>query len=58
MGQNAKGLPHLQELHYPDMSEDDVARHDEAIRTVILALTKGQQGSHYLVADVGNTRRL
>jgi len=40
---------------HPDMSKQYIyiARHDKAMRTVIQALTKGQCGSHYLIADVG-----
>ena len=38
---------------HPDMSKQYIARHDKTMRTVIQAFTKGQCGSHYLVADVG-----
>ncbi len=30
-----------------------IYRHDKAMRSVIQAFTKGQCGSHYLIADVG-----
>ena len=38
---------------HPDMSKQYIARHDKAMRTVVQAFTKGQCGSHYLIADVG-----
>jgi len=38
---------------HPDMSKQYIARHDKAMRTVIQAFTKGQCGSHCLIADVG-----
>ena len=41
-----------------DMSKQYIARHDKAIRTVIQAFTKGQCGSHYLIADVGKIEGL
>ena len=43
---------------HPDMSKQYIARHDEAMRTVIQAFTKGQCGSHYLIADVGKVEGL
>ena len=43
---------------HPDMSKQYIARHDKAMRTVIQAFTKGQCGSHYLVADVGKLEGL
>jgi hypothetical protein len=45
---------------HPDMSKQYIyiARHDKAMRTVIQALTKGQCGSHYLIADVGKIEGL
>ena len=41
-----------------DMSKQYIARHDKAMRTVIQAFTKGQCGSHYLIADVGKIEGL
>jgi len=41
----------------PDMSKQYIARHDKAMRTVIQAFTKGQCGSHYLIADVRKIER-
>ena len=41
---------------HPDMSKHYIARHDKAMRTVIQAFTKGQCGSHYLIADIGKLR--
>jgi len=43
---------------HPDMSKQYIARHDKAMRTVIQAFTKGQCGSHYLIADVGKIEGL
>ncbi len=43
---------------HPDMSKHYIARHDKAMRTVIQAFTKGQCGSHYLIADVGKIEGL
>ena len=43
---------------HPDMSKQYIARHDKAMRTVIQASTKGQCGSHYLIADVGKIEGL
>ena len=43
---------------YPDMSKQHIARHDKAMRTVIQAFTKGQCGSHYLIADIGKIEGL
>jgi len=43
---------------HPDMSKQYIARHDKAMRTVIQAFTKGQCGSHYLIADVGKVEGL
>jgi len=43
---------------HPDMSKQYIARHDEAMRTVIQAFTIGQCGSHYLIADVGKIEGL
>ncbi len=40
------------------MSKQYIARHDKAMRTVIEAFTKGQCGSHYLIADVGKIEGL
>ncbi|DBA94942.1 TPA: hypothetical protein ACH3X1_002468 [Trebouxia sp. C0004] len=37
---------------HPDTSKQYIARHDKAMKTVIQAFTKGQCGSHYLIADV------
>ncbi len=43
---------------HPDMSKQYIARHDKAMRTIIQAFTKGQCGSHYLIADVGKIEGL
>ena len=43
---------------HPDMSKQYIARHDKAMRTVIQAFTKGQCGTHYLIADVGKVEGL
>ena len=43
---------------HPDMSKQYIARHDKAMRTVIQAFTKGQCGSHHLIADVGKIEGL
>ncbi len=43
---------------HPDMSKQYIARHDKAMRTVIEAFSKGQCGSHYLIADVGKIEGL
>ncbi len=43
---------------HPDMSKQYVARHYKAMRTVIQAITKGQCGSHYLIADVAEIEGL
>ncbi len=43
---------------HPDMSKQYIARHGKAMRTVIQAFTKGQCGSHYLIADVGKIEGL
>ncbi len=43
---------------HPDMSKQYIARHIKAMRTVIQAFTKGQCGSHYLIADVGKIEGL
>jgi len=43
---------------HPDMSKQFIARHDQAMRTVIQAFTKGQCGRHYLIADVGKIEGL
>ena len=43
---------------HPDMSKQYIARRDKAVRTVIQAFTKGQCGSHYLIADVGKVEGL
>ncbi len=43
---------------HPDMSKQYIARHDKAMRTVIQAFTKGQCGSHYLIAEVGKIEGL
>jgi len=40
------------------MSKQYIARHDKAMRTVIQAFTKGQCGSHYLIAEVGKIEGL
>jgi len=40
---------------HPDMSKQYIARHDKAVRTIIQAFTTGQDGSCYLIADVGKT---
>ena len=41
-----------------DISKQYIARHDKAMKTVIQAFTKGQCGSHYLIADVGKVEGL
>ncbi len=43
---------------HPDMSKQYIARHDKAMRTDIQAFTKGQCGSHYLIAGVGKIEGL
>ena len=43
---------------HADVSKQYLARHDKAMRTVIQAFTKGQCGSHYLIADVGKIEGL
>ena len=43
---------------HSDMSKQYIARHDKAMRTVIQTFTKGQCGSHYLIADVGKVEGL
>ncbi len=40
------------------MSKQYIARHHKAMRTVIQAFTKGQCGSHYLIADIGKIEGL
>ncbi len=43
---------------HPDMSKQYIARHDKAMTTLIQDFTKGQCGSHYLIADVGKIEGL
>ena len=43
----------LLECAHADMKNQHIARHDAMMRMLIKQLTKGIQGSHYLIADVG-----
>ena len=48
----------LGHCQHKDMAGSYIARHDEAMRKVIKATLKGQQGSKYIIADVGRLPEL
>lgn len=48
----------LAHCQHKDMAGSYIARHDEAMRKIIKAALKGQQGSNYVIADVGRLPEL
>ena len=48
----------LGHCQHKDMAGSYIARHDEAMRKVIKATLKGQQGNNYIIADVGRLPEL
>lgn len=56
-GKDRAGHILLEFTHY-DLKKLHIARHNLMMRMLIQAFTKGQLGSHYLVADVGTSDKL
>ena len=57
-GEHDSGVHILGRCSHPEMKKMHIHRHDEAARTIINAINKGNHGSFLTIADVGSAATL